>query len=220
MSMTRIDCRILLSGCLALALHTGESLGGFSYEWDFSDGLTGWTVTGNVKAVAETALLSDAGAAHSTLHQAAEWDAPTFTIELEFQDLLSNTIEPGRFPDAFFASAYFVDDLGSFDLATLSYDHALPLFTITTGQDLLVHTGTVGPGESGENWQRYQATLSCDYAYVIPVFELLDYNLTTGDSGVQIDHVLIIPEPRVVALLGLGTVILLRVTRRRRVGSI
>lgn len=206
--------RILV--CLALGCLGTGTQAGFTHQWDFSEGLTGWTAMGNVAEVNQAALLGDAQSDHSILYRAAEWDQPTFTIELEVRDVLSETVNPQAFADAFFASVYFVDDLGTFDLATLSYDHALPLFTADSEQGLRLHNGVIGPGDLGAGWQRYQAQLPGDYRYIVPVFELLNYNLTQGDSIVLIDNVAIIPEPPSAVLLVFGALLSRLAAWRRR----
>ena len=217
MSERLIGFRILVLGLVALGMPGTGAWAGHSHYWDFSSGLDGWSFVGDVNDVSEAALLGDENAAHSILYQIVAWGPGGFVLEFDIWDLLSSATAEGAFPDTFFASVYYVDDPATFDLQAGSFDSAIALFNLdATGITLLA--GTLSASDRGPDWQHYSATLSTTHPYIIPVFEVLDYNLTPGDSNVLLDNVRIVPEAHAGILFAVGASLSLvfRVWARRR----
>lgn len=179
---------------------------------DFSSGLGSWTASGDVSAVTE-ATLGDNGEVYSYLYQAVALAPGQYRIEFDFQNLLSSDLaaDPNAFPDAFFASLYFTNDLGTFDLAGGVFDDVAPLVDLESTGPVNV-AGVLSPSVVGPGWTHFALDFTNSYSYVIPVFEMLDFNFASGDSSVSLDNVSIaqdptvvpVPEPATLTLLGMG----------------
>jgi hypothetical protein len=181
----------------------------------FDDGLTSWVATGSVVAVGGEAELQDDGPDETVLHQLVPVPDGTHTISFDVQSSLSDDLHTGAFLDTFFASLYFTDTPGTFDLENLVFDDALGLLDVdANGPDILI--GALGPSPKGLDWQRFSASFANVHGYVAVAFDLADGNTVDGDSSVRIDNVtlLVIPEPSMIALLGVG-LSLLSLRRRR-----
>lgn len=163
---------------------------------DFSNGLTSWTTSGDVTVASQAAVLGDA-VPDSSLYQGAEWLPASVTIQFDFSNVLSPAVPQGTFPDVFFASLYFINDLNQFDLQNHVFDDAVGLFDLDSGGVYNLNPGgLLSASPLGPEWLRFTATLPNSYGYVIPVFELSDQNFVVGDSRVLVDNVtLAIPEP-------------------------
>lgn len=207
--MTRSMLRIWVGIAAAAALAVGSARADL-INGDFSSGLDGWSVIGDVSGVAGTADISD-NEYYSALYQALGVTDGSYVLEFDFYSGISDEVPDFTFPDVFFASLYFIDDLGAFDLETASYDDALALFDLDysgvsnlTGEVVMI----------GQGWYHFTLAFDTTYAYVIPAFELLNQNdpnanLLLGlDSDVYIDNVSIvpgvIPEPSTFVLVGIG----------------
>ncbi len=179
---------------------------------DFSSGLGSWTTSGDVTAVTE-ATLGDNAEIYSYLYQAVALAPGQYRIEFDFLNLLSSDVasDPNAFPDTFFASLYFTNDLPSFDLTGAVFDDVAPLFDLESSGPLNV-AGVLSPSAVGPDWTHFSFDFTNSFSYVIPVFEMLDFNVVSGDSTVGLDNVSItldpavvpIPEPATLTLLGMG----------------
>ena len=185
---------------------------------DFSSGLTGWTTEGDVVVESGAASIGDEDP-YSLLYQGVALAPGLYELEFDFSNLLSDYVPPSgpvTFPDIHFASLYFINDLSQFDLNTLSFDDAAALFDMDYTGPYNVQ-GVISASPLGQAWSHFTMTFDNNCAYAIPTFELLDFNLVSGDSEVLIDNVsvAIVPEPSTVLLLSIG--LATGLLRRRKV---
>jgi len=203
----------------------------FTDNFDAGD-LTGWTTEGvdtplgDVSAATGVAVLGDSTDWYSALYRGIPLDTGAYVLEFDVLNGLSPN-DGGGFYDTFFASLYFIDDLSQFDLATPVFDDVVPLFSMDMGTrgsffDVFfdVRLSDLGPG-----WTRVTYAFENTHNYVIPTFELFDFNYVPGDSTVGIDNLSItpapVPEPATLTMvgLGLGGMALCRCLRRRAKNS-
>jgi hypothetical protein len=209
-----------LSRCLllsALAVTTPSVQAAFN--GDFSDGLNSWTFAGDVAAISGEAVLADNLASHSYLFQGVPMPPASFIIQFDFFNNLSASFNPGTtFPDAFFATVYYINNLGQFDPLNNGFDASTALFDMDANGVYNVHPDAViGASPLGVGWQRVTALLPNAYNFVIPMFELFSLNLVAGDSSVRLDNVLVaIPEPRLLFAAGLAALAAGTHLRRRK----
>lgn len=176
---------------------------------NFDSGLSGWTVTGDVTATAE-ATLSDATDGYAALYQPLALAPGQYRIEFDVLGLLSSDLsaDPNAFPDTLFASLYFINDLSSFDLAGAVFDDSAALLDLDASGPLYV-AGTLSQSALGPDWMHLSFDFQNQYSYVVPVFELVDFNYLSGDSAASVDNVSItatgvVPEPSSLVVLALG----------------
>lgn len=189
---------------------------------DFSSGLADWTTIGDVTGVSD-AVLGDDGADYSHLYHGVLLAAGSWRLEFDVLNLLSSDLPSGpfAFPDAFFASLFFVNDLSTFNLTGAVFDGVIPLFDMDFGGPFGV-TGSLGPSPLGGGWLHYSLDFVNLYSYIVPAFELFNENTFPSDSTVRIDNVTltpqtsVIPEPSTFALCGVGLVSFLFFQRTRR----
>lgn len=191
---------------------------------DFASGLTGWTSDGDVSVTAAAeARLGDNGS-FGVLYQGVAEPAGGLVLRFDYNPAgLSANVPGGTFPDLFYASLYFIDDLPSFSLdpANPVFDDVIPLFDldfsgVTCGGAPGACGGTLA--DIGGGWYRYSLAFPNAYQYAIPVFELRDGNFLV-DSHVLVDNVEILPAaapvPGTLFLLLGGLALRLRRLRAR-----
>lgn len=201
---------VSVAGCLLLLASAAHA----TFLEDFSGGLTAWssegadTLLGDVSVVAETACIADELDWYTAFYQAVLLPSGFHLLEFDFLGAVSADTG-GVAPDVFFASLYFANDAGAFDLATATFDDVMPLMDLDALGPYNV-AGAITPSALGGDWLHFSSVFWNSYAYAIPTFELLDQNLIPGDSLVCLDNISIvayeppIPEPASVMLLGLG----------------
>jgi hypothetical protein len=204
-------------GVLLLSFLTLLPASGYFVD-DFSSGLGNWLTDGDVAGVAGEVVLSDGQARLSLLFQPIPLPGGTYTVDVDVRQELSPDIPVGQLPDVFFASVYFVDDPGAFDLLGGRFDGAAALFDLAAGGFANV-VGEVGASSKGPVWLHYRGTFELTHAYAIPTFELNDDNAVVADSQVFLDNlrIALIPEPLTLVNFPLGLVLLWVV--RRRIGE-
>jgi hypothetical protein len=188
---------VLLFSCSAYAL---------PLNGDFASGLSSWTSGGVVVQNEEALLGEEEWSAY--LYQVVPLSFGATTLEFDFLSGLSDylpTQDPFAFLDSFFASLYF-SNAAEFDLSSPP-PTALSLLDLdVSGVNTL--NGALSPSSKGDGWQHFSLDFNNAYAYLIPVFELLDLNFEPGDSHVRVDNVVMtqaeIPEPSTLILLGSG----------------
>ncbi|MCB1069558.1 MAG: PEP-CTERM sorting domain-containing protein [Verrucomicrobia bacterium] len=185
---------------------------------DFSAGLAGWSVTGGVSGAGGEAQVTDIGTVDGGLSQLVALAPGSYTIEFDFASGLSSTFAIGTFPDTFFASLYFTDTPGSFDIASGSYDTAIALLDMDY-LGIFNPQGVVSPSIKGGDWQHFSASFVNGYGYLAVSFEMADLNGSDADSSGFVDNViLLVPEPSTLVLVmaGVGA---LGLWQRRRTGA-
>jgi len=215
---------------------------------DFSTDLSGWTTggvnmtdenppaavitAGDVKVENGEAVLLDGSPGaniifYSFLYQDVELDPGWYTLELDFKYAFSRDAEDGFFPDSFYASLIYTDDLSLVDLYNMAYgEDLLPLFAIEDGvasYDDGEPTGT-DPNAKGIEWIHYKVRFQNSFAYVMPTFEIYGDNGSL-DSEIRLDNISItkeinpIPEPKTILLLtaGLACFALMRLRHKKNI---
>ena len=182
---------------------------------DFSAGLVNWTNSGDVSVSSEEMVLGDSTTNRTITYRPFALAPETYTIEFDFNNQLSDTFDTGTFPDVFFASMYFTDDLGAFSIVSNMFAASLALMDLDYIGPYNV-LGTIGASIKGPQWSHYTGTFTTSNTYSILAFELDSLNETSGDSAVRIDNISItvVPEPASILLVALGLAFLLS-TRRR-----
>ncbi|WFP48582.1 hypothetical protein PL263_10700 [Methylomonas sp. EFPC3] len=177
---------------------------------DFSSNLDSWVTSGPVGSVAQAAQLTDNQGGDSSLFQGVALASGQYTLEFDALNLLSRDIPNGNFPDAFFASLYFANDLNQFDLANGIFDNALALFDLDYS-GVANNNGAISASALGGDWFHFSILFNNSYGFAIPTFELFNLNATDGDSQVLIDNVVIssaptstVPEPASLLLWLIG----------------
>ena len=175
----------------------------------FGTGLSDWTYSGDVTATT-VATLADNNEIYSLLFQPVALAPGQYRIEFDFQNLLSADLtDPNAFPDTFYASLFFINDLSAFDLAGGIFDGDTSLLDADASGVLNI-AGVLSPSVVGPGWSHFSFDFTNNFSYVIPVFEMLDFNFVSGDSAVNLDNVSInqptavVPEPATLTLMGIG----------------
>jgi len=191
---------------------------------DFSAGLTSWTADGDVTSAGGEAILSDTTqgcALCSRLYQGVGLATGMYTIEFDFLNSLSDIVPDFFAPDMFFASLYFANDLSAFDIDNAGFDAVTALLDADYLADVAV-AGSLSASAKGAEWTHYTFSFQNNFNFVIPVFELIDFNGLTADSQFRIDNVTItaqgavVPEPATVLLLLMGLGVVGVLSRKRQ----
>ena len=142
-----------------------------------------------------------------------------YNIEFDFKNDLSDVPAPPPAPpfafiDTFYATLLFRNDQTLPDCNDC-YDY-MPMFDLDAG-GVFNNFGTISPSLEGDDWLHFSMAFENTCAYVIPGFELIDWNFIDDDSQVQLANVCIsqIPIPSAVLLLGSGVVGIVSLIRRR-----
>lgn len=178
---------------------------------DFSSNLDHWTASGAVSVVSQEAQLTDNQGSDSQLYQGVALTAGQYTLDFDVFNQLSSDVPGGSFPDTFFASLYFINDLSQFDLANAIFDGGLGLFDLDYS-GVANNQGAIGSSIKGVDWLHFSILFNNSYNFAIPTFELFNLNATDSDSQVFVDNVVIsavpanntVPEPSTLFLWLVG----------------
>ncbi|BBO87547.1 hypothetical protein DSCOOX_07270 [Desulfosarcina ovata subsp. ovata] len=156
-------------------------------------------------------MLSDASSWWDYSYTAVDATPGSYTINFDFRSEMSADVPNFTWPDAFFATVYYVDGLSQFDLESSSYDDWDELFSLEY-LGPYDNYGSITASALGGDWYHFTATLDNEYNFIIPTFELYDGNFITGDSWVEIENVNVVldsspapvPEPGTMLLMLTG----------------
>ena len=186
---------------------------------DFSSGLGGWATEGDVSPDPGYAVLGDNDSVYSLLYQSIALDIETYSIEFDFQNKLSDYLS-GTFPDSFYASIYFIDNINSFSLEDLIYDDTISLFSMDVN-GVFNNYGNINSSNISPDWLQFNTNFTNDYNYAIITFELYDFDYENNDSQVLMDNISIspVPEPATLVLLGSGLAGMGLFSRRKKINT-
>jgi hypothetical protein len=202
---------------LASPLTHGAVLNG-----DFSNGLTAWShegldpslniTTGDVSVNGSNeAEIGDDNHIYSALYQGIDTGTGSFELGFDFRNDLSNDVPTGTFPDTLNANVYLTSDRGGFDLADpATYDHVFPVFSADyNGLFDINIDAIVGPStDKGPDWLHISFVFDSAQQFLVPAFELDDFNFIDNDSVALIDNVTLspaaIPAPNSLCLMFIG----------------
>jgi hypothetical protein len=183
----------------------------------FEDGLDGWEIRGAIAGSSGIAVVTDENASVSLLFQPVEATPGIFEVQFDFRNALSNNVPTGTLADTFFATLYFTDDVATLDIDGGVFDRAIRLFDLDSGGPFNVN-GTIGPSSKGTDWSLFTLFFQNTNAFIVPAFELRDFNFINDDSAVAVDNVLLVPEPESWLLTSV-TLVGLTATHRMRRGE-
>jgi hypothetical protein len=168
---------------------------------DFSNGLTGWISGGNVQVLVQEARVGDTTDAF--LFQGVSLSQGNYTIDFDFRNSLSPIVPLGNFPDTFFASLYFTNQIHQFNLQQgTGFEAALALFDMDrSGVSNVNPSGIIGPSPKGAGSSHFSMTFQNLHGHVIPVFELFAENGINGDSATLLDNITITAGLPVIAVI-------------------
>jgi len=140
-----------------------------------------------------------------------------YNIDFDFKNDLSVVPHPDyglAFVDTFYATLLFRDDK-TLPNCDDCYE-SMPMFDLDAG-GIFNNFGTISPSTEGDDWLHFRMAFENMYAYVIPGFDLLDWNCIDDDSQVQMANVCIsqIPIPSALLLLGSGLIGIIGLLRQR-----
>ncbi len=209
--------KMLITLCLAVTLIFGTHAlaSAMLINGDFISGLNGWTDGGTVNGTNGNAALSDSNNFYSFLYQEAAFAAGSYTLAFDYK--IQNLggapdTDPFAFNDIFIASLYFANGTGQIDPLSAEFPNSGAALSLLS----LDNSGNT-------SWQHFSQNFENTSAFIIPTFELLDFNYIDNDSSVFIDNVSItdtaaaapVPEPSTLFLLGSGLAGLFGFRRQR-----
>jgi len=161
----------------------------------------------------------DNGAVWSYLYSFNPLSPGMYNIDFYFKNDLSDVAAPPPAPpfaflDSFYATLLFRDDKTLPDCDDCY--KSMPMFDLDAG-GVFNNFGTVSTSPEGDDWLHFSMAFENMYAYVVPGFELIDWNCIDDDSQVQLANVCIsqIPIPSAFLLLGSGLIGTIGLLRRR-----
>lgn len=160
----------------------------------FADGLDGWEIRGAIAGSSGIAVVTDENANVSLLFQPVEATPGIFEVRFDFRNALSSDVPTGRLADTFFATLYFTNDVTTLDIQAGVFDRAIPLFDLDSRGPFNVN-GTIGASSKGAGWSLFTRSFENTHAFIVPAFELRDFNFINDDSAVAVDNVVMVPEP-------------------------
>ena len=189
----RRSCGLVFGIVLGLVGFSGEQHN--LQNGAFFNGLSHWTVDGDVSDFSGSALFRDLGADVSVMYQAIRFDEDhDLRVDLQLLPLLSANRPAGTLLDTLSASLYFTDDAGAFDFSSSSFNAATKLFDLDSGGPYNV-IGSFEDSDFREGWLAYTATVPASTGYVILAMELYNLNGVEGDSRLFADWLnLCLPE--------------------------
>ena len=142
-----------------------------------------------------------------------------YTIDFDILNNLSDASAPPPAPpfaflDTFYATLLFMENK-TFPDCHDCYE-SMPMFDMDAG-GIFNSFGTVSQSSEGPDWLHFNMTFQNTHAYIVPGFELIDWNCIDDDSQVQIANVCIsqIPIPSAFLLLASGLAGIVGLLQRR-----
>ena len=142
-----------------------------------------------------------------------------YNIDFDIRNDLSNATAPPPAPlfaflDTFYATLLFMDKKTLPDCDGC-YE-SMPMFDLDAG-GIFNSFGAISQSTEGPDWLHFSMAFQNTHAYIVPGFELIDWNCIDDDSQVQITNVCIsqIPIPSALLLLGSGLIGTVGLMRRR-----
>ena len=144
-----------------------------------------------------------------------------YNIDFDFKNDLSGVSAPPPAPpfafvDTFYATLLFRDDKTPPNCNDC-YEF-IPMFDLDANGVFNDLFGTISKRPENDGWLHFSMAFENMHAYVIPGFELIDWNCIDNDSRVQIANACIsrVPIPSAFLLPGSGLIGIIGLVRRRR----
>lgn len=217
-----IYSRVLAAGLFLVSSSYSCPLIAGVMNGDFSSGLMSWETEGSVIVTSEGALLADDTVTYSNLFQPVNEGPGRYELAFEFRSDLGAPNPPvSDFSDLGFVSIYFVDDIVTFELTEFaaSFDTGTAVLDVDdTGVTFANSAASIGYSPQGGEWARLTMLFDSSHQWIIPAFELFEFNFQDNDSTFFVNNVTLekqtVPAPPTWALCVIGGPMLFRMARR------
>ena len=219
MIFSKKNALVLWACCVSLFMSAGLSFACAVIEppcFDFTRILKKGDVTINPPQI----TFGDNGEVWSYLYSFNARQPGMYQINFDFRNALSDVSAPPPAPpfafvDTFYATLLFRDEKTLPDCNDC-YE-SMAMFDMDAG-GVFNSAGTVSPSSQGGDWLHFRMTFENTHAYIIPGFELMDWNCVDNDSQVRLSRICIsqVPLPSAFLLFVSGLAGITGLIRRRR----